>query len=184
MVHKETHQCWRDMRQRCNNPNSQRYYTHGARGIKVCNEWEDSYENFVSDMGHKPEGYTIDRIDNNQGYSKENCRWATPKEQALNRRTNRLITFNGQTKTITEWAHELGIFHNGLSKRLKTMPLEKALSKDYYGNQYIPEWIKSEILNRYYNKEMSQAKLGQLYGVGQAAISKWVVKEREVRNAK
>jgi len=179
-----THQCWSDLKQRCYNTNCKKYPIYGGRGIKVCDRWLESFSNFLEDMGEKPKGFTLDRVDNNGDYSKENCRWATPKEQALNRRTNRLITFNGQTKTITEWAHELGIFHNGLSKRLKTMPLEKALSKDYYGNQYIPEWIKSEILNRYYNKEMSQAKLGQLYGVGQAAISKWVVKEREVRNAK
>lgn len=180
MTHRKTYQCWQDMRQRCYNPNCKKYRIYGARGIKVCDRWLESYKNFLEDMGEKPEGYTLDRIDNDGEYSPGNCRWATPKEQGLNRRTNHLITFNGKTQTITEWATELGKYHGGIAKRLKTMPIEKALSPDNYGNQIISEEVKKEILTRYYNKEMSQTQLGKLYGIGQAAISKWVVKGRKL----
>lgn len=134
MVHKQTHQCWRDMRQRCNNPNNHRYYTHGARGIKVCKEWEDSYENFVTDMGHKPDGYTIDRIDNNQGYSKENCKWATPKEQAQNRRTNINISYKGKTLNLQQWSEIVGLTFASFSKRVKKWGVERAIETPVFEN--------------------------------------------------
>ena len=124
---KRTNQCWRDMRQRCLNPNSHRYYTHGGRGISICTRWE-SFPNFLEDMGLKPDGFTLERIDNNGGYSPENCKWATPHEQARNRRTNVFICFNGETKTIMDWANELGLSFTAMKKRLKKWPLEKALT--------------------------------------------------------
>lgn len=134
MVHKQTHQCWRDMRQRCNNPNSRRFYTHGGRGIKVCKEWEESYENFVSDMGHKPNGYTIDRIDNDKGYSKDNCRWATPKEQAQNRRTNVNLTYKNKTLNLQQWSELVGITFATFSKRVKNWGIERAVETPLFEN--------------------------------------------------
>lgn len=90
------------------------------RGIRVCNEWLKSYRPFFDwamANGYRDD-LTIDRIDNNKGYSPENCRWATAKQQARNTSRNRLITYNGQTKTMIEWAEESGIDYSRLRSRL------------------------------------------------------------------
>lgn len=79
----KTYKTWKEMRNRCNNPNAVQYKWYGGKGIRVCKEWDD-YMVFLSDMGNRPEGKTIDRLDNSLGYSRSNCRWATPKEQAEN----------------------------------------------------------------------------------------------------
>ena len=95
------YEIWQSMIQRCNNPNNKTYKYYGGRGIKVCKKWL-KFEGFLQDMGKKPERLTIDRIDNNKGYCKENCRWITMKEQMRNRRTNKFITINGITKCLAE----------------------------------------------------------------------------------
>lgn len=112
-----TYQSWISMVQRCINPKCKHYKNYGGRGISVHERWL-KFENFLEDMGEAPEGLSIDRINNNLGYSKENCQWATRKEQSRNKRNNRFITLNGQTKCIAEWSEETGIKYDTLFSRL------------------------------------------------------------------
>ena len=101
---KREYTIWYNMIQRCYNHTHKNYHQYGGRGITVCYRWH-SFFNFLLDIGEKPSReLSLERIDNNNNYFKENCKWATRREQARNRRTNRLLTFNGQTKTLIEWA--------------------------------------------------------------------------------
>lgn len=113
------HSRYHNMKQRCYNPNEKAYKNYGGRGITVCEEWKQSFEPFYDWAicnGFK-EYLTIDRIDNNKGYSPENCRWITRKEQNNNFRKNRLITYNGETKTMAQWAEILNIKYKIFSSR-------------------------------------------------------------------
>lgn len=120
----------KNMINRCYDPNDKSFKRYGARGIIVCDRWL-SIENFVADMGlsYKP-GLTIERTDNNLGYSPENCKWATRSEQADNRRTGRRITFNGKTQSLRRWAEETSINEGTLRSRFddSEWSAEKALT--------------------------------------------------------
>jgi len=112
------YQCWYDMIRRCNNPNNKHYKDYGERGIKVCQEWL-VLENFKQDMGERPtQKHSLDRIDNNKGYFKENCRWATPAEQVCNRRPKSNDGFIGITwhKKARKWQAYLTKSHHGTCK--------------------------------------------------------------------
>lgn len=126
---------WRNMRGRCSNPGNNRYATYGARGISVCERWDRDFLNFLEDMGRRPSPkHSLERIDNDQGYFPENCRWATRKEQARNRRSSRFLDFNGQTRTSAEWSELTGISQGTLHARLKSgWPVERALTQPVQG---------------------------------------------------
>lgn len=110
---------WRGMLRRCTDRNDAYYSYYGGRGITVCHEWL-SFEQFYVDMGPRPsKDHSIDRIDNDGNSCKENCRWVTLKEQQNNRRSNRMLTCNGKTRTLTQWADELGISRDTLKQRLE-----------------------------------------------------------------
>ena len=109
---------WASMHRRCGDPNHRAYKHYGGRGVTVCPEWSD-FLIFLSDMGERPSETTLDRVDNNRGYSKENCRWATWAEQVSNTRQTLVYTVKGETRTHAEWARELSISSSALSSRLK-----------------------------------------------------------------
>ena len=120
---------WRAMLDRCENKTYREYPDYGGRGIKICERWHD-FNNFYADMGERPEGTTLDRIDNNGNYEPSNCRWATAKTQSNNRRSNTLITYNGRTQTLQQWADETGIYSGTISMRINHYgwSIEKALT--------------------------------------------------------
>lgn len=109
---------WFSMRQRCYYRRNKEYHNYGERGIEVCSEWREEFEAFYMDMGDPPDGMTLDRIDVEGNYNKETCRWATVKEQARNRRNNRLLTLDGEEHCVAEWAEIVGISSHTLLKRL------------------------------------------------------------------
>jgi len=111
-----TYKTWQGMHTRCTNPNYKFFHRYGGRGIYVCERWQ-SFENFYADMGEKPRGSSLDRIDNDGPYAPWNCRWATPKKQGRNRSTNKMVTYNGVTKTLIEWAENLDVSYRTLCRR-------------------------------------------------------------------
>jgi hypothetical protein len=114
----KTYHVWNHMHQRCSNPNSKHYHRYGGRGIRVCDRWKD-YTNFLADMGPVPDGMSIERLDNELGYSPENCVWADMKAQANNRSTNVLVTHDGQTMTVAQWAEKTGLERKTLEYRIR-----------------------------------------------------------------
>lgn len=119
---------WAGMLQRCTNQNNIAFENYGGRGIDVCERWK-IFENFLSDMGRKPKGFSLERIDNNKGYSPENCKWASKAEQNRNNRRNKMLSYNGETLIMKDWAAKAGISYSCLRKRIKLgWSIEKTLT--------------------------------------------------------
>lgn len=121
---------WKEMLRRCSDPAHARYHEWGGRGITVCPEWQ-SFDTFLTEMGNRPgSGYSIERRDNNAGYSKANCYWASAIEQNNNKSSNRMLTFNGRTQTMMQWCRELDLSYYTVRSRVYILgwPDEKALS--------------------------------------------------------
>lgn len=122
------YKAWNDMKNRCSLPSVKAYKNYGGRGIKVCGRWMD-FRNFYSDMGPRPDGMTLERIDNNGDYGPGNCMWADMKAQQNNKRTCRFIEFRGERKTVTQWAESLGINSVTLRGRIaKGWSIERSLT--------------------------------------------------------
>ena len=126
---------WIGMKQRCNNPNNTNYKNYGAKGIRVCKEWDKSFDNFYNwalSIGYKENKnikLTIDRIDNTKGYYPSNCRFLTLKEQQNNRTNNHLITYKGETHTVSQWSKILNINVQTLFTRIgKNLSIEEIFS--------------------------------------------------------
>lgn len=118
MSHTRVAHIWRQMRYRCSNPNAPEFKNYGERGISVSEDWND-FSAFYADMGDPPTNkHTLERLDVNGGYNKENCVWATYTEQHRNRRNNTLVTAFGKTQCVASWADEFGINQRTLHNRL------------------------------------------------------------------
>lgn len=120
---------WRKMKNRCNSKNNDSYSRYGGRGIKVCKSWM-KFENFYKDMGNRPRGKSLDRIDNNGDYEPNNCRWATPKQQMNNTRNNIFVSVNGVQIPFSELAEMFNQHPRNLQWRIftKKLPLRMALT--------------------------------------------------------
>jgi hypothetical protein len=132
MSNKELLAIWRAMHHRCYNEKQKAFHHYGGRGIFVDSRWhgKEGFEAFVRDMGERPVGSSIDRIDNNGPYSPNNCRWATFMQQASNKRNNRWITAQGKTLHLAEWARELGCNPGAILARISSgMSDEEAVTK-------------------------------------------------------
>jgi len=121
---------WLAMRQRCSNSNTVGWNNYGGRGIKVCHRWQNSFAAFLKDMGPKPSAkHSIDRKDHDGNYEPDNCRWATKHEQARNCRSNRYVTFRGETLCVSAWAERTGLSANLVRARLNLgWDVEKTLT--------------------------------------------------------
>ena len=111
---------WETIRTKCRNPKSSNYRLYGGRGIDICDEWYNdflAFRDWALSHGYQ-EGLTIDRINNNQGYSPDNCHWITNREQQLNKRNNVLISYQGKTQTLVEWCDELGLKYKTIQNRI------------------------------------------------------------------
>lgn len=131
-----THRRWLSMRRRCLDSSQPYYPNYGGRGITVCARW-DQFENFLSDMGECPSpAMTLDRIDSNGNYEPANCRWATSKQQCRNTRKNRLLTLNGETMCVADWAERTGIKAQAILNRLRYgWTVERALTQTRDGRE-------------------------------------------------
>lgn len=143
--HSPTYNTWKNLRSRCNNIKNNSYKDYGARGIKVCDRWK-SFNLFLLDMGKKPSSkFQIERLDNNKGYCKENCTWATVYTQQRNRRSTHLITYYQKTQCLTDWALELNLPKAVLSARINKLKwsIEKSFNTPLLRQ------------NKTYNKELN-----------------------------
>lgn len=113
------HNVWSHMKSRCYNPGDKRFEHYGGRGISVCPRWRDSFENFIEDMGRRSTGMTLDRIDVNGNYEPSNCRWATMRTQQRNRSNTVMLSVDGESRPLVEWAERFGIGVPTVRLRLK-----------------------------------------------------------------
>lgn len=118
------------MIQRCTNPNAGNYSRYGAKGVTVCDAWIGNFQQFLADMGERPEGKTLDRIDGTKGYTPENCRWATPAEQMDNVRNATWVTFRGERMTLSELSRRTGVRKATLKYRISQGWPDDALASE------------------------------------------------------
>lgn len=162
---------WAAMRNRCENQSVKSYADYGGRGIKVCDSWK-KFENFYADMGDRPSAqHSIERRDNDGDYSPVNCYWATKEDQSKNKRNTRLITANGETLHLAEWARRLGCNPAAILARLATgMPESEAVTKPIPERPNSRLTVAEAIEIRATYPSVSAQKLADLHGVSKKTI--------------
>lgn len=149
---------WRRLFHRCTNPKNQDWHLYGGRGIKVDDSWS-TFAKFFKDMGPRPSPqHSLDRYPDQSGpYSKDNCRWATAKEQARNMRANRLLTIKGETFCLAEWAERSGISRQVIEKRIDLLgwSLEEAVFRPVQGHKAWPIWTSRLLAWRGLDQDLS-----------------------------
>lgn len=144
---------WRAMRARCLFKSHEAYKNYGGRGITVCKRWVDSFDNFLEDMGPRPEGKTLDRVDVNKGYYKENCRWSDPTDQANNKRNSVFLEVDGERKTLKQWSRDLDIPVSTIQNRLLAGHSDKdALSVRFKKQSQVRSKMSAEEFVDHFNK--------------------------------
>lgn len=167
-----TYICWQSAKNRAFNVNGTDYQRYGGRGITMCQEWKDSFLAFLKDMGHVPDGYTLERIDNDGNYEPGNCKWANRKEQSNNTARNRYITYNDKTQTLAQWADEYGIEYMLLFNRLELgWTMDDALTRV---NRLTREFTKEELsdIKKLLEARVNVHKIGLKYNVHYSKITK------------
>ena len=160
---------WTAMRERCNCPSNKMYKYYGERGITVCERWDD-FTVFVSDMGNRPAGTSLDRIDNSKGYSHDNCKWATRVEQNTNRRNTKFVEFRGERLTLAEISRRTGANEKVLFHQVCNLgvSIEAAILVKHRPHK-ITQAIAEEIRKRYGNR--NGAILAREYGIARCQVS-------------
>jgi hypothetical protein len=162
---------WKGMKQRVFNPNSPAYQKYGGRGIDMDPRWAESFTAFYEDMGTRSsDTHSLDRIDNDKGYWKSNCRWATKEEQMRNRSNNVRLTYLGETKTVAEWAHEYGQHPSNLCSRMKNgWSVEDALLTPKTWHR-IKDTARRELQRLWASGEWTKVALAKHFGVSRDSV--------------
>lgn len=171
---------WLAMRERCLRPSCRAYPRYGGRGIGICEAWVESFPRFLADMGRRPTAsHSIDRIDNDGPYSKENCRWATKTEQTRNRRMSRCAEYNGERRTIAEWADIHGLSYVTLRNRLGNgWRIARALESSV---RHVPVYTKTQrhqLITKFRSSGLTWRGFCQREGLSTGALGKWLRDEK------
>lgn len=172
--HTKEYSTWSSMRQRCNNPNNHAYKDYGGRGIKVCDRWNESFDNFLHDMGPAPHlKMTLERTRVNDGYSKENCVWASYKVQANNTRSNRIIEYNGIKDTFIQTAEREGLNYKTLWHQVTRQGLTIDQARENQNKRKNKTPITKEILiDLYVNKNLNCRDTAKALGWEKGSVQK------------
>jgi hypothetical protein len=161
---------WTTIKSRCHNEADKQYPNYGGRGIVMCEKWRNDFSAFLADMGQRPaDKSSIERIDNSGDYSPENCRWADWVEQANNKRNNVILTIDGESMTVAQWAHKAGVNDYTIYSRLKLGWGHKEAVFGTQGRFHKPHPLARHVV--YQGKNMIVSELAKLTGISRSSLT-------------